>query len=265
MHLYQCLLIYLCCITSPIYTHSTRIVGGTQIDSIEKIPFQVSFQLFGHHFCGGSVIAPNAILTAGHCFTNIENNPFIFVRAGSADRKHGGQVVRVRKLIFHNEYNIPIGLDNDIAIAILVHDLNLSTPSVSAIPLLQTNESELESSGTIGIASGWGMLQSAGHFPTKLNAVNLTTIETKICNDLYAYDIRPVTSKMICAGHLAGGYGACNGDSGGPYFANGKLVGIASWCRQPCAYPNSPTIFTRVSQYVEWINGVVDWFARESF
>ena len=47
---------------------NSRIVGGQ--DAAEAaFPYQVSLQNYGSHFCGGSILNENWILTAGHCLS----------------------------------------------------------------------------------------------------------------------------------------------------------------------------------------------------
>lgn len=43
-----------------------KIVGGLPIE-IDLAPHQISLQDRGFHICGGSVISPNFVLTAGEC------------------------------------------------------------------------------------------------------------------------------------------------------------------------------------------------------
>ena len=81
----------------------------------------------------------------------------------------------------------------------------------------------------------------------------------------------PVTENMICAGIVSGAKDACNGDSGGPLVtmgANGAhiQIGVVSWGAIPvspdnddgrqvrCGYPQFFGYYTRVSQYINWID-----------
>ncbi|XP_066584580.1 kallikrein-11-like isoform X2 [Prorops nasuta] len=47
--------------------------------------------------------------------------------------------------------------------------------------------------------------------------------------------------------------GPCVGDGGDPLTINGKFVGFVSWSRDSCASTEYPTIYTRLSSYVDWI------------
>ena len=70
-------------------------------------------------------------------------------------------------------------------------------------------------------------------------------------------------SMYICGGYEAGGQDTCQGDSGGPLFCqtgNGNswyVAGVISHGKG-CALPNSPSFYTRVSFYQNWINGVIE-------
>ncbi|MFK7754090.1 MAG: serine protease [Sedimentitalea sp.] len=73
-----------------------------------------------------------------------------------------------------------------------------------------------------------------------------------------------LTPQMICAGIASGQRTMCNGDSGGPLMVrqqNGQWlqVGIVSWNRSPigarsaCGHESLYGVYTRVSQYYNWI------------
>ena len=45
---------------------SFQIVDGTETETHE-FPWVASLQVNGEHFCGGTLVAPNWVLTAAHC------------------------------------------------------------------------------------------------------------------------------------------------------------------------------------------------------
>ena len=52
-----------------------RIIGGEIVDPVDRYPFAASLVTGGFHGCGGSLIAPNVVLSAAHCggsFSSVE-------------------------------------------------------------------------------------------------------------------------------------------------------------------------------------------------
>ena len=68
-----------------------EIVGGQIAPS--PIPWQVSVQSGGSHFCGGTILDTYTILSAAHCFDGFGDSvEGFYIRAGSRKRSSGGQV-----------------------------------------------------------------------------------------------------------------------------------------------------------------------------
>ena len=66
-----------------------EIVGGQIAPS--PIPWQVSVQNGGQHFCGGTILDTFTILSAAHCFKRDSVDGYS-IRAGSTKWSSGGQV-----------------------------------------------------------------------------------------------------------------------------------------------------------------------------
>merc|ERR1719507_1395906 len=143
------------------------IVGGEEAVP-HSIPWQVSLRRKSDdfHFCGGSVLSSNAIVTAAHC-TEIWDSPGLvqIVAGGHNNAKPDGLEQRrdVAKLTVHEDY---ASLKNDIAIWELTEPLLLDE-RVQPVPMPTMMQ---ESSGSCNV-SGWGTLHSGGRTPDELMVV----------------------------------------------------------------------------------------------
>ncbi|KAL9702285.1 hypothetical protein quinque_005803 [Culex quinquefasciatus] len=221
---------------------SERIVGGFEIDILE-VPYQISLQSYGH-FCGGSIIGANWVLTAGHCASDYDVG--LHVRVGSSLHGSGGQLVSVKRVIQHPQYN-PNTIDYDFALLELEQPVQLSE-EFFAVELPEQDQ-EVED-GQLLQVSGWGYTQNPSESNEALRATNVPAVSQEECRE--SYGTNQITDRMICAGYQAGGKDACQGDSGGPLVEGKTLVGVVSW-GIGCAEPGYPGVYSRVAAVRDWI------------
>ncbi|KAJ8412015.1 hypothetical protein AAFF_G00142820 [Aldrovandia affinis] len=103
--------------------------------------------------------------------------------------------------------------------------------------------------------SGWGVTQVYSNYLSP----ELRAVDVQIIPYCRYYYFRRITKNMICAGSVFGGKDSCQGDSGGPLICNGFLEGIVSWGIS-CAKPYYPGVYTKVKNYVRWINWIINRF-----
>nr|XP_038025046.1 serine protease 57-like [Anas platyrhynchos] len=67
-----------------------------------------------------------------------------------------------------------------------------------------------------------------------------------------------VSANMLCgASRNATLRGVCAGDSGGPLVFKRKVYGIVSFSGQRCGDRRYPDIFTKISNYIDWVHLIV--------
>lgn len=248
---------------------TTRIVGGSKVP-YGAFPWQAEIKVkrnnYETHHCGGAVISPRHVLTAAHCVISHQMSDYVVILGDhELDRKDPQENrFSVKKITPHPKYNRETK-KHDIAI------LELKEPEEAANLRKQSTYNEktrpvclpaaMPRPGTECVVTGWGLMNpnDDASLSTSLRAAMVSIIAEKDCSSaaVYGHKKHYYSEGMMCAGYLRGGVDACKGDSGGPLACriNGRfqLVGVVSW-GDSCAEPNKPGVYTRVSQYIDWIN-----------
>lgn len=120
------------------------------------------------------------------------------------------------------------------------------------------------------VASGWGRTDYRGQTSSVLMKVVLEIFTERECNATYADAARTnqlrfgiLPAQQFCAGSHTEKKDTCQGDSGGPLqIAHPNVncmyvvMGITSFAKQ-CGDLNQPGVYTRVYDFLDWIERVV--------
>lgn len=245
-----------------------RIYNGTEAQA-GAYPWMVSFnyKASDQHFCGGSLIHSNWVLTAAHCVDpmqeggNILSGDDFYVVAGLYDQKNigtEGEKISVKSVIQHPQWDKNDNSStNDIAL------IELATASTK-VPVAFVKESgELTAAGKTANLIGWGVTETGS--PSEiLREVQLPIVTTETCQAAYEASYT-IGDGMVCIGTAEGGKDSCQGDSGGPAVVYDgtkyQLFGVTSFGGQPggppCGGPDAYAVYTRVSAYTSFINQYV--------
>nr|XP_034178176.1 trypsin-like [Osmia lignaria] len=238
----------------------SRIVGGSEAPR-GSAPWQVTLQ-WGitslQHFCGGSIINSQWIVTAGHCVLAVPSYGNFVVKGGKHSLntvENSEQVIIVEKSFVHPQYVGNVA-PYDIALLKLSKPLMMSSV-VKAVSLPRAGSSP---SGTATL-TGWGSTSRSNNpiMPDRLQTAKLPLIDLATCKRAVEYLVgpSPLHETNVCTGPLTGGYSACSGDSGGPLVLNNELIGIVSWGIVPCGTIGAPSVYTKASSFIDWIQNTI--------
>lgn len=187
--------------------------------------------------------------------------------------------VQIESFIRHENFNSR-SKDNDIAVIKMRRDVSLANPQKIRPACLWQAERINQAKA---VATGWGHTQYAGSISDDLMKVQLDLLDLNECVVAFEDDDNILINRnKVCAGILAGGHDTCQGgefskrfdeshlsivssssDSGGPIQISlpdnrcvSYIIGVTSFGGY-CGGKNSPSVYTRVSSYLDWIESKV--------
>ncbi|XP_003216690.1 chymotrypsin-like elastase family member 1 [Anolis carolinensis] len=238
-----------------------RVVGGYEARK-HAWPSQISLQYASggswYHTCGGTLLRPNWVMTAAHCVDRNMNFRVVVGDHNIYQNEGTEQYISVGRKYIHpswNSNNVAGGYD----IALLQLSQSASLNSYVQLGALPPSGQILPNNNPCYI-SGWGMTRSNGQLATVLQEAYLPVVDYSTCSSS-SYWGSTVKNTMVCAGG-DGARSGCQGDSGGPlhclvngaYYVHGVTSFVSS---SGCNVYRKPTVFTRVSAYISWINSII--------
>lgn len=241
------------------------IVGGTTATA-EEWPwaaFILATDAKGEGFsCTGTVVAPNLVLTAGHCVEDIVTgrktpaSEYVVV-TGSPDVRDSTlrQLSKVSRTIIYPNFN-RFKVHGDAGLLVL------STPTtVSPIALASPTDTALLAANTPTWIAGWGLSGTLRKLKrTPVLRRGPTFVQPRIYCRNHARVYYPFFnySSQLCTITPPGfSIGTCHGDSGGPALAFREdgtpvQIGITSLGAANCD-THLPDVFTRVDRIYPWV------------
>jgi len=201
------------------------VIGG---DFATDAPWAARLFTDGQQFCTAAIIAPTYILTAEHCLTQTAGTTITF-RIGSLDQTSGGELATMVEYWTNSEA--------DIGVARIDHPV-------------YTTYAQLGGPGDVQVSDivqvyGWGAT-CTDRPEIECQSQLLKVADVKV-NTLKGSDYKGGVA--ICA-HSVDGISA-GGDSGGPMFASGSIVGVASTSDR-----RKRTCYASTVYYRDWIFSV---------
>lgn len=222
---------------------------------IRKVPFLVSLEIYGFHWCSGSIISERIILTAAICLEISKVPKNYKVRLGSTYHDRKGKLVQVINFLRHENYTYPRD-KYDIALVLLQDSVN-QTRDIKFIKLSEERFEFVELYEKF-YGAGWNWEGK----PLKSGQLHKQEYEKESLDKCAHAFLKPNSNKIpnyfiyfhtICVFSKADTNFIGQKDIGSPLWKDKKLVGILSWSPISVVENKKYTLYTEVANFTEWI------------
>jgi len=220
-----------------------RIVGGVPVKTFSDC---VAVGTATQWCCTGTLVAPNVVVTAGHCERGGCGSR-IFVGA-NVEKPRDGRIIKVKQKMSNPGYKPPRDQD-DIAVLVLEDDVKGVHPRAIATAAL------LAKARSVRVV-GYGYTDTGGSTGYGIRRL----VDVPLAGNPKKFGADPRTEFVAGAPFLD--KDSCNGDSGGPAYVYQRgrwlLAGATSRATSSAVRPcGDGGIYTTVDAYRDWIGGLM--------
>ncbi len=201
------------------------------------------------HFCGGTLIDRNSVLTASHCLETVTAAQLRVTVGRTVLKSDQGQTRRVETIFRHPQYiSSTVSFRYDAAVL----KLDRRIKNISPVRIPATTSNAFEETGNMATIAGWGstVKQPSNNdpsYPNRMQEAEVPIVSDREARQAYGSDYAPAL--MLAAGEE--GKDTCQGDSGGPIFdksTTGRFfqIGITSF-GNGCGARNFPGVYTETN------------------
>jgi secreted trypsin-like serine protease len=239
------------CASLVLVTPASAVVGG------EKIAYSDTPWFASVASCGGTLVAPDRVLTAAHCFNGSPAETVGWATVSD-------QTVKVSNIALAPGFDVRNGENylNDVAI------VQLAQPIVGVVPAALGGVDVAEARI---IGNGRQFAPNTGHSeaemlePSGLHQATLRSLSDAGCARAFKgyraaagehFDAARMRCSIDSDGKAPLSSG-CNGDSGGPLVtglnSSPVVLGVVSWGGDRCGADHLPSVFMDVNRYRSFI------------
>lgn len=225
---------------------SKAVIGGAASPA-GKWPDTVAVMWDGQQGCTGTLVAPNVVVTAGHCVYGNDPPNGVLVGASALSRPQEGQMLTVMKALEYPDS------DRTVDAGILI----LTQPATTAPRAIASGWAKFDiKNGAAVQLVGFGTTDRNGSRPTDALMEAATTITDYNCTTSSGCSPGARPDGELGAGGM--GIDTCPGDSGGPAYLTTEygafLLGITSRAYNNAQFACSEGgIYGRADKIMDWI------------